>query len=117
MSDDKKDNSIASDIKLAVSTVGIFLLSLIGIGVIDNVLDLPEAYQLMMIPATLIRVGLASAIAWFLIKFAFKNTIGKSIGKVFDNGWGEMNGVEKTRWCIITFLTIFVGTVVATIGG
>lgn len=111
---DNKDTSIKSDIKMALVTIGIFFVSLIGVGVLDKVLDLPAAYQLMMIPATIIRVGVASALSWFLIKFAFKNTIGKSIGKVFDAGWDEMSGVEKARWCMIAFFTIFIGIIIAT---
>lgn len=112
---DKKDNSIISDIKLAGVSIVLFLVSLVFIGLVDSALDFPEAYQLMLIPATLIRVAIASASAWFLIKFAFKNTIGKSIGKVFDAGWDDMSGVEKTRWCIVAFLTIFVGVIIASI--
>ncbi len=113
--DKKKDTSIHSDIRMAIMTVGIFFASLLGVGVLDKVLDLPEAYQLMMIPATIIRVGISSALSWFLIKFAFKNTIGKSIGKVFDAGWEQMSSVEKARWCMIAFFAIFLSTIIATV--
>jgi hypothetical protein len=51
-------------------------------------------------------VAVASLVAFHLMKFAFPNSLSQ-IGREFDNGWGQMLAVEKTRWKIAAWLIVF----------
>lgn len=65
------------------------------------------SYGLVELFNLLMTVAIAGLIGWLVLRWAFKNTLGRDFGKVFDVGWHRMPPVDKTKWIIITWLIIF----------
>lgn len=109
----KIDNSVKKDIKLAgISVVGFYLILALA-GWVDAKFQLTEAYTLVDIASLVLKVFTASALAWIVKRVVFTQTLGKDFGSTFDVGWEEMSQKEKARWIIGTFLTIFIGVIIA----
>lgn len=108
------DNSIKRDLIFASIGVFLFYLILILANTIDGVFGLSAAYNLVDIASTFLKVVVSSALTWGIFRIAFKNTIGKDFGSVFDNGWGLMKPVEKARWIIGGFIVIFMAIIIGT---
>jgi hypothetical protein len=104
---DKEDLSIKSDIKFAGITIAAFFVVLYLANVLNAIFPALAPLNIVDFAVTISKIGVASASAWLLIKMAFKNTIGRSIGKVFDAGWELLSSEEKARWCIGAFLALF----------
>jgi hypothetical protein len=108
-----KDNSIKKDVLVALGSVFGFYLILKLATVLDAWFNLPEVFTLVDVASTGLQIATASAFAWILKRLIFSHTLGKDFGKVFDEGWSQFSVKEKTQWIIISFLSLFIGCVIA----
>lgn len=92
---------------IAGGSAAAFFALLKGAGWIDENFDFSAIFNVVDFSIVATKVAFASALAWTVKKFIFKNTLGKDFGDVFDTGWNEMGGIEKVRWILIMFIAIF----------
>lgn len=108
-----KNNSVKRDIGFAALGVVVFYLILLVAGFVDSWLGLDAAYNLVSVAATFLKVVTASAFTWVLMRIGFSNTLGADFGDKFDEGWKNMLPVEKARWIIGVFVTVFLAIILA----
>jgi hypothetical protein len=111
-----KDNSLKRDIGFAALGVIGFYAVLVIANYIDQSLGLSAAYNLVDVASIFLKVAVASALSWGLMRIAFKNTLGKDFGSKFDEGWASMRAVEKARWMIGVFITVFLAILLGSSG-
>jgi len=88
------------------SAAGFFAL-LKGAGWVDDKFDFAAIFNVIDITLIAAKVAFASALAWTVKKFIFRNTLGKDFGETFDTGWDKISSDEKVRWILIMFIVIF----------
>ena len=105
--EDNTNVGVKRDWFIAGGTAAAFFALLKGAGWIDEKFDFAAIFNVIDFSIVATKVAFASAIAWTLKKFIFKNTLGKDYGATFDEGWDSMTTTEKTRWMLIIFAVIF----------
>jgi len=108
-----KDNSVKRDIGFAALGVAIFYAILVAANSVDGWLGLSAAYNLVSVASVFLKVVVASAFTWILMRIGFKNTLGKDFGNNFDKGWSSMTPEENARWMIGTFIVVFFAIILA----
>lgn len=108
-----KNNSVKRDVGFAALGVVVFYTILLIANVVDSWLGLSAAYNLVSVASVFLKVVTASAFSWVLMRICFKNTLGSDFGDNFDKGWSGMSHIEKTRWMIGVFITIFLSIILA----
>tara|TARA_Y100000593_G_scaffold15933_4_gene31300 strand:- start:130 stop:1146 length:1017 start_codon:yes stop_codon:yes gene_type:complete len=103
----KSDNSIRRDIVFAIIGIAIFYAVLGVANWLDGAFGLIEAFTFVDIASTVTKTLVASALAFALLKIGFRHTLGKDIGKTFDEGWDETPSPNKARLIIIAVLVFF----------
>lgn len=98
---------VKRDWMIAGGTAAAFFALLKGAGWVDENFDFSAIFNVIDFSIVAAKVAFASAIAWTLKKFIFKNTLGKDYGATFDEGWQSMTTTEKTRWMLVIFAVIF----------
>jgi hypothetical protein len=88
------------------AAAGFFAL-LKGAGWIDQNFDFSAIFNVVDFSIVVAKVAFASALAWTVKKFIFKNTLGKDFGDTFDTGWNSMTSIEKARWILVIFSVMF----------
>lgn len=103
-----KDNSLKRDWLIAGGAAAGFFAILKGAGWVDQNFDFSAIFNLVDFYTVAAKVAIASALAWSIKKFVFKNTLGKDFGNLFNVGWDNMAPTEKTRWIIGVFTALFI---------
>lgn len=80
---------------------------------LDNLLGIDAAYNLVSVASVFLKATVASALSWVVLRLGFKNTLGKDFGDILDIGWNGMKNTEKARWMIGVFVALFLAIVIA----
>jgi len=107
-----KNTGVKKDWIYALGGIGGFFAILKSSGWIDENFDFSAIYNVVDYASVAAKVAFASAVVWTLKKFVFPSTLGKDFGETFDLGWNNMNPVEKTRWMIGVFVSLFIAILV-----
>jgi hypothetical protein len=98
---------VKRDWVIAGGSAAAFFALLKGAGWVDQNFDFSSIFNLVDFSVVAAKVTFASALVWTIMKFVFRNTLGKDFGETFDTGWNTMTGVEKTRWILCIFAVMF----------
>ena len=109
----EKNNSVKRDLGFAAIGIAAFYLILMVANVLDSWLGIDAAYNLVSVASVFLKVTVASALSWVVLRLSFKNTLGKDFGDILDRGWNGMKNTEKTRWMIGVFVALFLAIIVA----
>lgn len=107
MNNDNNDNSIKRDIVIALIWVGVYYGVLTLTTFLDKWFGLTEAFTIVAMTKLVMKAVTASAISFLLTRIAFRHTIGKDIGKTFDDGWDKIAPQNKTKIIIAVVLVFF----------
>ena len=107
------NTGVKRDWLIAGGSAAAFFALLKGAGWVDQNFDFSAIFNVVDFSVVATKVAFASALAWTVKKFIFKNTLGKDYGDTFDNGWNTMTDVEKTRWILVSFFVIFATVMVS----
>jgi hypothetical protein len=113
MEEQQKTSGVKRDWLIAGGSAAAFFALLKGAGWVDENFDFAAIFNVVDFSVIAAKVAFASALAWTVKKFVFKNTLGKDFGETFDNGWNTMTSVEKTRWILVIFAVIFSAVMVS----
>ena len=103
-----KTNGIKKDWLYAAGGIGGFFAVLKSSGWIDQNFDFSAIYNVVDYAAVAAKVLFTSALVWSIKRFVFPSTLGKDFGSLFNAGWESMTTVEKTRWMLGVFVSLFV---------
>jgi len=105
--ENKNSPSVKKDWLIVTAIAAGFFAILKGAGWVDQNFDFSAIFNLVDFYTVAFKVTVASALAWSVKRFVFTNTLGKDFGETFDEGWGKMSILERTRWILAIFTALF----------